>query len=72
MGSVSYAIPICVACSTIGALNGSLLGMARLPYAAARDGLMPDAFGTINIKFFTPWVSLIFYVSVKISYWRIC
>jgi APA family basic amino acid/polyamine antiporter len=46
--------------STIGSLNGVILGAARVPYAAARDGLFFAAFGRLAPKSRVPLTSLIF------------
>ena len=63
LGRFSLAVPLLVACSTIGALNGALLGGSRMAFAAARDGQFPDIIGTIQVKYLTPWASLWFLVS---------
>jgi APA family basic amino acid/polyamine antiporter len=46
--------------STIGSLNGVILGAARVPYAAARDGLFFAAFGRLAPRSRVPLTSLIF------------
>ncbi len=45
--------------STIGSLNGVILGAARVPYAAARDGLFFAAFGRLHPKSRVPLTSLV-------------
>jgi basic amino acid/polyamine antiporter, APA family len=44
--------------STIGSLNGVILGAARVPYAAARDGLFFAAFGRLHPLSRVPRTSL--------------
>jgi basic amino acid/polyamine antiporter, APA family len=45
--------------STIGSLNGVILSAARVPYAAARDGLFFAPFGQLGTKSRVPVVSLV-------------
>jgi basic amino acid/polyamine antiporter, APA family len=45
--------------STIGSLNGVILSAARVPYAAARDGLFFAPFGRLNPKSRVPVFSLV-------------
>jgi len=45
--------------STIGSLNGMILGAARVPYAAARDGLFFPAFGRLHPGSRVPATSLV-------------
>ena len=45
--------------STVGSLNGMMLSAARVPYAAARDGLFFAAFGRLNVRARVPAFSLV-------------
>jgi basic amino acid/polyamine antiporter, APA family len=45
--------------STIGSLNGVILSAARVPYAAARDGLFFAGFGRLNPRSRVPVTSLV-------------
>jgi basic amino acid/polyamine antiporter, APA family len=45
--------------STVGSLNGVILSAARVPYAAARDGLFFAAFGRLGARSRVPLVSLV-------------
>jgi APA family basic amino acid/polyamine antiporter len=45
--------------SCVGALNGTILARARVPYAAARDGLFFRRFGLLNEKTRVPIVSIV-------------
>jgi basic amino acid/polyamine antiporter, APA family len=45
--------------STIGSLNGVILSAARVPYAAARDGLFFASFGRLNPASRVPVTSLV-------------
>lgn len=52
-------ISIAVIVSTFGALNGSLLASARVPFAMARDNLFFKKIGEIHPKFSTPHIALL-------------
>lgn len=52
-------ISIAVIISTFGALNGSLLASARVPFAMAREKLFFKRLGDIHPKYATPHVSLV-------------
>ena len=52
-------ISLVVIVSTFGALNGSILATARVPYAMAKAKLFFKGLGKIHPKFATPHVSLI-------------
>ena len=54
-GLVAVAIMI----STLGSNNGIVLTAARIPYAMARDGLLPRALARVNPRFVTPVTSLV-------------
>jgi len=45
--------------SILGALNGSILSGARIPYAAARDRLFPAALGRLHLRFRSPSAALL-------------
>jgi APA family basic amino acid/polyamine antiporter len=45
--------------SILGALNGSILSGARIPYAAAVDGAFPAILGRVDPRRLTPVVSLV-------------
>ena len=44
--------------SILGALNGSILSGARIPYAAAADGVFPDALAHVHGRFRSPSTAL--------------
>ena len=46
--------------STVGALNGSILTGARIPFAMARDGLFFTRFADLNVKTAVPVAAIIF------------
>ncbi|XP_070490748.1 large neutral amino acids transporter small subunit 1 isoform X1 [Chironomus tepperi] len=53
-GMFAWTIPLFVAMSTFGAVNGILLTSSRLFYAGAVEGQMPEILTMIQIKRFTP------------------
>ena len=56
----SWLMAAAIIISTFGCLNGMILAGARVYYAMAKDGLFFSAVGTVNPKYHTPAVSLMF------------
>jgi len=52
-------ISIAVIISTFGALNGSILGAARVQYAMSKTGLFFNFMGKVHPKFATPHTSIV-------------
>ncbi|ELT89564.1 hypothetical protein CAPTEDRAFT_181312 [Capitella teleta] len=53
-GVMSWCMPIFVAFSTFGSLNGSILSVARVFFVGARHGQMPEVLSLVHISRFTP------------------
>jgi APA family basic amino acid/polyamine antiporter len=53
------AVSVAAMISIFAALNGSILTGSRVPYAAARDGLLFHPLGRVHPRFHTPGVSII-------------
>jgi amino acid transporter len=54
---ISPLIALLVFASGLGFIGGTGTATSRLPFAAARDGLLPNAFARIHPRWGTPWVS---------------
>uniref|UniRef100_A0AC34PVF0 Amino acid transporter n=1 Tax=Panagrolaimus sp. JU765 TaxID=591449 RepID=A0AC34PVF0_9BILA len=59
MGPLSFLIPIFVAVSCIGTLNGIIFTCSRMFFAGARNGHLPSIFAMISIKNRTPMPSIV-------------
>ncbi|CAI5786232.1 glutamate transporter-like [Podarcis lilfordi] len=57
--SISSVIPILVALSCFGALNGGIFAASRMLFAAAREGQWPALFSMIHLERHTPLPALI-------------
>lgn len=65
-GNWSWIIPVFVALSTFGGVNGVLFTSARLFATGAQEGHMPAFFSLFHIDKQTPIPSLMFTVSIFI------
>lgn len=57
--SIGMAVSICAT------FVGSSLSGARIPFAAARDGLLPTGLAAIHRRFQTPWTSLLLQAAIS-------
>ncbi|KAL3860836.1 hypothetical protein ACJMK2_010900 [Sinanodonta woodiana] len=65
LGVAAFIIPISVAFSTFGAVNGSCFTGGRIMYVAAREGHLPEILSYVHVAQYTPLPSLL--VSTLIS-----
>lgn len=67
-GPFAWTIPVFVALSTFGAVNGILLTSSRLFYAGACEGQMPELLTMIQAKRLTPTPSVLVMALLSMMY----
>ncbi|XP_006811738.1 Y+L amino acid transporter 2-like [Saccoglossus kowalevskii] len=68
LGNFAWLMPVTVALSTFGTTNGSVLGVSRLVFVAARDGMLPDLLSMVNIRYNTPMPAIISGMILSVIY----
>lgn len=67
-GVMAWIVPVFVAMSTFGGVNGILFTSSRLFYAGAEQGQMPRILAMIQIKHMTPAPAVIFMALLSLLY----
>ena len=65
--AVAGLIAVAIMISTLGSNNGIVLTAARIPYAMARDGVLPARLGDVHPRFLTPVNSLVVQAVIAIA-----
>lgn len=68
LGHFSWIMPLSVALSTFGGLNGGIFASSRLFFVGARNGHLPKSLAMINVKYYTPMPSLVFLGILSLLY----
>ncbi len=68
MGNTGAAWMIAVSlAATITTFNAGLISVSRFMYASAREHVLPAVFSKLNMKYFTPWVSILTLLAIGLT-----
>ncbi|XP_071769695.1 cystine/glutamate transporter [Centroberyx gerrardi] len=59
MGKFSMAVPVFVALSCYGSMNGCLFAISRMFYVASREGHLPEVLSMIHVRRHTPQAAVL-------------
>ncbi|XP_046297671.1 b(0,+)-type amino acid transporter 1-like [Marmota monax] len=66
LGSWAWMVPLAVALSTFGSVNGIFFSGSRVCYVAAREGHMPGFLSMVHVRRLTPAPALMFTMAVAL------
>ncbi|POI36021.1 hypothetical protein CIB84_000227 [Bambusicola thoracicus] len=66
MGSFSLAVPVFVALSCFGSMNGGIFAVSRMFFVASREGHLPEILSMIHVRKHTPLPAVIVLVPLFI------
>ncbi|XP_078484104.1 b(0,+)-type amino acid transporter 1-like isoform X2 [Ciona intestinalis] len=67
LGSMAWIIPLGVAISTFGSINGYIITGPRIIYTAARNGHMPEVLAMVHTKRLTPVPAVLFNTAIALA-----
>ncbi|KAM4554518.1 cystine/glutamate transporter [Odontesthes bonariensis] len=59
LGNFSVAVPVFVALSCYGSMNGCLFALSRMYYVASREGQLPEVLSMIHVRRHTPLAAVL-------------
>ncbi|XP_074503918.1 cystine/glutamate transporter [Sebastes fasciatus] len=59
LGKFSIAVPVFVALSCFGSMNGSVFALSRMFYVASREGHLPEVLSMIHVQRHTPMAAVL-------------
>uniref|UniRef100_A0A3Q0QPT7 Cystine/glutamate transporter n=1 Tax=Amphilophus citrinellus TaxID=61819 RepID=A0A3Q0QPT7_AMPCI len=59
LGNFSIVVPVFVALSCYGSMNGSLFALSRMFYVASREGQLPEVLSMIHVRRHTPLAAVL-------------
>ncbi|XP_059202942.1 cystine/glutamate transporter [Centropristis striata] len=59
LGNFSVAVPVFVALSCYGSMNGCLFALSRMFYVASREGQLPEVLSMIHVRKHTPLAAVL-------------
>lgn len=65
-GVMAWIIPVFVACSTIGSVNGAIFTHSRMVFVGARRGHLPKFLTIVNVDKYTPVPAILFMTSITL------
>uniref|UniRef100_A0A4W3GB36 Cystine/glutamate transporter n=1 Tax=Callorhinchus milii TaxID=7868 RepID=A0A4W3GB36_CALMI len=68
LGKFFIAVPVFVALSCFGSMNGGIFAVTRMYYVASREGHLPEILSMINVRKHTPLPAVIYPLTVLLMF----